>query len=54
MWRKKAKGNVDKIRFPYNLQSIAKYLRQAEYDIPPGTQNCLNVNTFLEAKATFT
>ena len=46
MWRTRARGNVDK--FPYNLKFIDKYLRQAEYDIPPGTPNCLNV--LLEGK----
>ena len=47
-WRTKAKENVDKIKSPYNLQPIDKYLRQAEYDIPPGTPNYLNA--FLEGK----
>ena len=36
MWGTKAEGNADKIKFPYNLQPIDKYLRQAEYNISPG------------------
>ena len=52
VWRTKAKGNVYEIKFPYNLQPIDKYLRQAEYDFPPGTPNCLNVNALLEEKTT--
>lgn len=51
MWRTKAKRNEDKIKFPYNLQPIDKQLRQAEYNIPPGTAN-LNVNALLEGKTT--
>ena len=51
MWRTKAKGNVDKIKLKNNLQPIYKFLRQAEYDIPLGTPNCLNVNALLEAKS---
>ena len=34
VWRTKAKENIDKIKFPYNLQPIDKYLRQAECGIP--------------------
>lgn len=30
IWETKAKGNVDKIRFPSNLQPTDKYLRLAE------------------------
>ena len=48
MWRTKAKGNEDKV--PYNLQHTDKYLRQAEYNIPPETPNCHNVNALLEGK----
>ena len=48
----KGKRNVDKIKVPYNLQPIDKYLRQAENDIPPGTPNCLNFNALLEEKTT--
>ena len=49
MWKTKAKGNADNIKSPYNLQPIDKYLRSAEYDIPPGTHN---LNALLEAKKT--
>ena len=28
MWETKAEGSVDKIKLPYNLQPIDKYLRQ--------------------------
>ena len=46
----KGKRNVDKIK-SYNLQSIDKYLRPAEYDDPQGVHNCLNVHDLLEAKS---
>lgn len=52
MWKTNAKGTVDKIKFPYNLQAIDNYLRQAEYDISAGIPNCLNVNDLLEVKTT--
>ena len=48
----KGKSIVDKIKCPYNLWPIDKYLRRAEYDIPPGTPNSLNVNALLEGKTT--
>jgi len=51
MWGTKAKGDIDKIKFPYNLQPIDRYLGQAEYDVPPGTPNCLSVNALLKAKS---
>ena len=47
----KGKRNVDKIKFPYNLQPIDKYLKQAECDIPQGTYSCLDVNVLLETKS---
>ena len=50
MWRTEAKGNVDKMKFLYNLQPVDKYLRQAEYGIPPGTPHTLNANALLEAE----
>ena len=37
MWETKAEGNKHKIKCPYNLLSFDKYLRQAEYNIPPGS-----------------
>ena len=52
MWRTKAKGNVDKIKFPDNLQPIDKYFRQVAYDILPGTPNCVKVNALPEEKTT--
>ena len=52
MWGTEAEGNVDEIKFPYNLQPTENYLRQAEYNIPPVTANCLNVNILLEGKTT--
>ena len=51
MMRTKVKRNASKIKFPYNLQPINKFLRKAEYDTLPGTQNCVKVNAFLEAKS---
>lgn len=38
MWggEQKQIGNVDKIKFPHDLQPFDKYLRQAECHIPPG------------------
>ena len=51
MWGTKPERNVDKIKFPSNPQLTGKYLQQAEYDIPPGNPNCLNVNALLERKA---
>lgn len=30
----KGKRNIDKTKFPYNLQPIDKYLRKTQYDIP--------------------
>ena len=46
------KKMAGKIKFPYNLQPIGKYLRQAEYNISPGTVYCLDVNALLEGKTT--
>ena len=50
-WETKAEGNVDKTKCPYNQQLIDKYLRQAEYNVPPGS-SYLNVNILLDGKAT--
>lgn len=47
----KGKRNIYKIKFPYDLQPIDKYLRHAEGDIPQGTLSCLNVNSLLETKS---
>ena len=52
MWETKAERNQDKIKFPYILQPVDKYLRQADYSTLPGTPYCLNVGALLEGKTT--
>ena len=47
MWETKAEGTVDKIKCPYNLQPIDKYLRWAESKFLQETPNCLKVNALL-------
>lgn len=37
MWETKVKEMLVKIKCPYNLQPTGKYLRQAEYNVPPGS-----------------
>ena len=43
---------ADKVKFPYSLQPVDKYLRQAEENVSPGTPLCLKVNALLEGKTT--
>ena len=52
MWGTKAEENVDKIKCPYELQPIDKDLRQAAYNLPPGSSQLSYVNALLEGKAT--
>lgn len=47
----KGKRVVDKIKLLYNLQSIHKFLRQAEQDTSQGTHNCSKVSAMLGAKS---
>lgn len=46
----KAEGNVDKIKYPYNLQPVDKYLRQAEYADSQEAPKSLNVTALLEGE----
>ena len=48
--KQRHKEMADKIKFPYNLQPIDKYLRQAESNFSLGTPYCLNANDLLEGK----
>lgn len=45
MWETKAEGNIDKIKFLYDLQPIGKYFKQSEYTFLQETPNYLLLPT---------